>query len=100
MLFDAGTTAHLSVSYDLSFGNFDATYGISSDQVITGAGGYWDNSNWDSIFWDAAYAQEVTIDTPGNGTSMSINISNESDIDESFVINAVKIQFSPGRLIR
>ena len=100
LLFDAGTTAHLSVSYDLSFGNFDATYGISSDQVITGAGGYWDNSSWDSIFWDAAYAQEVTIDTPGNGTSMSINISNESDIDESFVINAVKIQFSPGRLIR
>jgi hypothetical protein len=100
LLFDAGTTAHLNVSYDLSFGNFDASYGVVSSQTITGSGGYWDSSSWDSIFWDAAYAQEITIDTPGNGTSISINISNESDIDESFVINAVKLQYSPGRLMR
>lgn len=100
ILFDAGTTAHLSVGYDLSFGNFDATYGEYEALTVTGAGGYWDTLNWDSVFWDAAYAQEVNIDTPGNGSSISLVISNESEIDETFVINAVITHYSPGRLIR
>lgn len=98
--FDAGTTAHLSISYDLSFGNFDSADGDLSTMTVTGAGGYWDTSNWDSIFWDAAYSQEATIDTPGNGTSISLTISNESDLDESFVINTCEVQYLMGRLVR
>ena len=100
LLFDAGVTAHISVSYDLSFGNMDATYGQSTTFTVNGAGGYWDTTTWDSIFWDAAYSNESTIDTPGNGKSISLVISNESSIDETFEIEFLKIQYTMGRVIR
>lgn len=100
LLFNAGSTANLDVSYDLSFGNFDALYANKQPISVYGNGGYWDTVNWDSIFWDSAFSQELTIDSPGNGTSISYVISNDSSIDESFVIEACKLQFTTGRLVR
>ena len=100
LLFDAGVTAHLDVTYDLSFGDMDASYGANTSFVVTGGGGYWDTANWDSLFWDAAYSKKVTIDTPGNGRSISLVISNDSKVDESFEIEFMKIQYTIGRILR
>lgn len=98
--FSAGATAHLNVTYDLSFGDRDSVYSDMSTKLVGGGGAYWDSATWDSLFWDATYSQEVTIDTPGNGTSISLVISNESAIDESFAINSIQTQYSIGRLSR
>lgn len=98
--FSAGATAHLDVTYDLSFGDRDSVYSETSSELVSGGGSYWDSSRWDRLFWDATYSQEVTIDTPGNGTSISLVISNESAIDESFTINSIQTQYSMGRLSR
>lgn len=98
--FSAGATAHLNVTYDLSFGDRDAVYSDTSSKVVSGGGAYWDNARWDALFWDATYSQEVTIDTPGIGTSISLVISNESAVDEAFTINSIQTQYSIGRLSR
>lgn len=98
--FSAGATAHLNVTYDLSFGDRDSVYSDTSSKVVGGGGAYWDSAEWDSLFWDAMYSQEVTIDTPGNGTSISLVISNESAVDETFTINSIQTQYSMGRLSR
>lgn len=98
--FGAGATAHLKVAYDLSFGNRDSAYGEGASTVIGGGLSYWGFGQWGTAFWDSTYSQEVTIDTPGDGTSISLLISNESDLDESFVINSIQTQYMIGRLNR
>lgn len=98
--FSAGATAHLSVTYDLSFGDRDSVYSDTYSKTVGGGGAYWDSAYWDSLFWDATYSQEVTIDTPGNGTSISLVISNESAVDETFTINSIQTQYSMGRITR
>jgi hypothetical protein len=98
--FSAGATAHLQVSYDLSFGDRDSVYADTSTSLVSGGGAYWDSARWDTQFWDASYSQEVTIDTPGNGTSISLVISNESAVDETFTINSIQTQYFMGRLSR
>jgi hypothetical protein len=98
--FSAGVTAHLNVTYDLSFGDRDSVYSDTSSKLVSGGGAYWDSARWDSLFWDAIYSQEVTIDTPGNGTSISLVISNESAVDETFTINSIQTQYFMGRLSR
>ncbi len=98
--FSAGATAHLNVTYDLSFGDRDSVYIDTSSKLVAGGGAYFDTARWDSLFWDAIYSQEVTIDTPGNGTSISLVISNESAVDETFTINSIQTQYSMGRITR
>ena len=98
--FSAGATAHLNVTYDLSFGDRDSVYSDTASKVVSGGGAYWDSARWDTLFWDASYSQEVTIDTPGNGTSISLVISNESAVDETFTINSIQTQYFMGRLSR
>jgi len=98
--FSAGATAHLNVTYDLSFGDRDSVYSDTSSKLVAGGGAYFDTARWDSLFWDAIYSQEVTIDTPGNGTSISLVISNESAVDETFTINSIQTQYSMGRITR
>ena len=98
--FSAGATAHLNVAYDLSFGDRDSVYSDTSSKLVGGGGSYWDSARWDSLFYDASYSQEVTIDTPGNGTSISLVISNESAVDETFTINSIQTQYFMGRLSR
>ena len=98
--FSAGATAHIDVAYDLSFGDRDSVYSDVASKVASGGGAYFDSSRWDSLFYDATYSQEVTIDTPGNGTSISLVISNESAVDETFTINSIQTQYSMGRLSR
>lgn len=100
LIFKAGTTANISATYDLSFGNFEAIYQEPSLHQILGAGGYWDITTWDSMFWDSAYSQELTIDTPGNGSSISLVVSGSSNENESYVIDICKLQYTIGRLIR
>lgn len=100
LLFDAGSTANIAATYDLSFGTLESVYAAASYHEILGASGYWDTATWDSLFYDSAFSQELTIDTPGNGSSISLIISGSSNKDESFIIEICKLQYTLGRVIR
>jgi hypothetical protein len=65
-----------------------------------GAGGYWDNFNWDSFSWDASYMQEINVDTPGNGDSIAIIVTGDTDEDEPYTIHTAYVYFMDGRLNR
>lgn len=101
--FRAENTVDIDVGYDLSYGNLSPSYGdsVSIGDVITkkvqGVGGYWDSFNWDNFTWDASYAQELNIDTKGNGDSMALIVSGESDEVEPFTIHTVQTHYTHRR---
>jgi hypothetical protein len=102
--FRDGNTANISVGYDLAYGNLDAGAGTATliDSLTAGAqsGGYWDSFIWEAFTWDAAYLQEITVDTPGNGESIAIQITGTSDQDEPFTIHTCILNYLQGRLNR
>ena len=104
--FRATNTAHVNIGYDLSYGNLDPSYGnsVSMSQTIAktvnSAGGLWDNFNWDAFTWDASYMQEINVDTPGNGESIAIIVSGETDVDEPYTIHTCILHYFHGRQSR
>lgn len=104
--FRATNTVNVSIGYDLSYGNLDPAYSnaVSTPQVIAKTtnevGGYWDNFNWDSFSWDASYLQEINVDTPGNGESIALIVSGETDLDEPYTVHTCITQYIDGRLNR
>ncbi|MCP5244879.1 MAG: hypothetical protein H6937_02465 [Burkholderiales bacterium] len=96
----AGNTAQLSVNYDLSHGDLDATYGDFIDKSATGPGGIWDVSSWGQFYWDSSYMQRITIDAKGTGDSIAILVSNDTDEDDPFTIHTLELNYFEGRMNR
>jgi hypothetical protein len=95
-----GTTARISVGYDLSFGGSYPSQGRVASSIETGGGGYWDSFVFGDFFWDGAYVQEVNVPTKGNGESISVLITGETDMDEPYTIHTALIHFIQGRYSR
>ena len=98
--FRAGSTAHIGVGYDLSYGDYDTSFGDSDSRTIYGAGGFWESFTWENFVWDSAYAQQITLNTVGSGENVAIIVTNESDMDEPFTIHTCFLHYTQGRLNR
>ncbi len=96
----SGNTANIRVGYDLSYGSLEASSGENRIASIGSTGGFWDDFTWGSFFWDSVYLQEVNVDTPGNGESISIVVTGDTDEDEPYTIDACILHYLPGRMNR
>lgn len=98
--FRSGSTATMRIGYDLSYGDGDASYGRSAEKTLYGAGGFWDSFIWENFTWDAAYAQQITVNSVGSGENISLVITNDSDQDEAFTVHTCFLHYTQGRLNR
>lgn len=96
----SGSSASISVGYDLSYGDGDASYGVSVEKTLYGSGGFWDSFTWDRFTWDSAYANQVTINTVGTGENISLVLTNDSDQDDAFTVHTCFLHYTQGRLNR
>jgi len=90
----------LQAGYELSFAGTDPSSPILVDKTTGAKGGFWDSFIWDAFTWDASGVQEINLDTPGVGTSLSIVISGQSMQDAPFLIHTAMIYHLPGRIER
>jgi hypothetical protein len=90
----------INVGYDLSYGASDNIAGNISNKTNTGSGGFWGNFIWDKFTWDGAYAEQLTIDTPGTGDSLAVIINTDSDDMLPFTIHTMIFNYSFGRMER
>ena len=95
-----GSALTVSVGYDLSYAGIDASLHPMAIKTLGGKGGTWDTFVWDEFTWDAAGAQEINLDTPGVGTSLSVILSGNSVQDAPFLVHTAMIYHLPGRIER
>lgn len=67
---------------------------------VTGGGGYWDVSNWDSFFYDAQLVSSPAFSIEGTGLNMGLLFYTSSTIDPGHTLQGMLIHFSPKRLER
>ena len=95
-----GSTARVSIGYDLSYGDSIPSPGRVATFEQTAGGGFWDSFIFGDFFWDASYVQTINVSTPGNGESISLLVTGESDEDEPYTIHTAFIHYIKGRYNR
>ncbi len=78
--------AEMKVGYDLGFGKKSISQSLLSTKSVPGKGGFWDSFTWDNFVWDAPVVDEINVHTPGNGDSIAIIVSGDSEITEQFTL--------------
>lgn len=92
--------AAMRVGYDLGFGKRGISQTIQTLKTLNGSGGFWDSFIWDSFVWDSPVVDEINISTPGNGDSIALIISGNSDITEQFTLQTCTTYFKINRAER
>lgn len=99
--FEATGTVDVNIGYDLSFGSREPSFGVIMRTASSvGLGGYWSSFTWNRFTWDAPYAQEFNIDTPGNGVSIALIISTNSRTQPTHRFTTAAVHYLPGRVER
>lgn len=80
--------AEFKVGYDLGFGKRGISQSDLVSKTLSGAGGFWDALSfiWGLFVWDTPYVDEINVHTPGNGDSIAILVSGDSEITEPFTL--------------
>lgn len=78
--------AEMKIGYDLGFGKRGISQTRQQDKSLVGMGGFWDSFVWDSFVWDTPVVDEINVSTPGNGDSIALIVSGNSEITEQFTL--------------
>ena len=63
--------------------------------AATGGGGLWDESIWDTFYWDASLSGFITVDMLGSGRNVSLLIRSEEKTELPHILNAVSLYWMP-----
>jgi hypothetical protein len=97
---DAPPTVTISVASDFSYGDPDLVPGAETEFSISGGGGFYDEANWNQVYWSAPIQGIATVELNGIGTNVSIAIISESTYDEPHTLSAVTYYASKRRNLR
>ena len=95
---EPGTT--LSLIAEFSYG--DATQPAAPEQEfdVQGGGGFWDEDNWDSFYWDAAEEGTAEAYIGGIGKNVSIAVRSTETYSTPHTLHGLTIHFSDRGLAR
>lgn len=99
----ASLYAQIQVQPDFSYGiNEVASSAIQTiDELITfGAGGVWNDTNWDEFFWDAQDVTQPEVSMSGTGINVAMTFYSNTALDFGHVLQGMFIHYSPRRLQR
>jgi hypothetical protein len=96
----SGELVDLNFKQDLSYGATDHSSPSAVEVNITGTGGFYDNEDWDEIFWDAQVVDDARVGLTGTGTNIAFLIYNTSAVNDSFVLQGVIVYYKDRRRTR
>lgn len=86
--------------YDLGFGRLGTPQSNYFSKTLSGQGGYWDAILTGDYVWDGGSLQELKMHTPGNGDSIAIVVSGDTDLNPPYTITACIPYYKLGRFER
>jgi hypothetical protein len=92
--------ASLRFSGELSYGDPSIDPIRQQDIGMQGAGGFWDSSNWDEMYWDSQDVYEPEAGMAGTGTNVTLTLYKNNALDIGHVLQGAIIHFTPRRLQR
>lgn len=91
--------ANFNFGYSLAYGASEVPQPNSQSVTTNFSAVYWDSFVWDAFTWDGVTLSPNTVDVDGDAENISLAITSNSDIFESFTITAMLLHYSPrGRL--
>jgi hypothetical protein len=91
----------INIGYDLGYGSLDVQPAAPQpDQLLTGAGGYWDQFTWDQFTWDSALVNSPSISLDGTSTNISLIFYSNRAQDGSHELQGVTYLYTPRRIER
>jgi len=84
--------ARVNASYDLGYGNPAVQASApQADQVLIGAGGYWDQFTWDEFVWDAQFVANPSIALDGTEKNISLLFYSNRAQDSAHAISGLTL---------
>jgi hypothetical protein len=76
----------MKIGYDLGFGKRGISQSRQINELVNAQGGFWDSFIWDNFVWDTPVIDEINVHTPGNGDSIALIVSGDSEITAPFTL--------------
>lgn len=93
--------AQVNVSYDFGYGNPEAQPSPQvANNVLLGAGGYWDQVTWDLYTWDSPFVSSMTTSIDGTETNISMLYYSNRYQDQPHTISGLTLISTPRILSR
>lgn len=96
-----GGYAKVNVSYDIGYATPNvAPVAIQQDQVLVGAGGYWEQFTWEQFVWDSPVVNTADLSIDGTDTNIGFLFYSKRAQDDSHTVSGVSLLYTPRRLVR
>ena len=95
--------AEVNATYDLGYASGNTEQAApQQDQVLTGAGGYWDSSDftWDEFTWDSPVVSDARISIDGTDVNIGFLFYSNRAQDNPHTVQGVNLLYIPRRLVR
>ena len=95
--------AEVNATYDLGYASGNTEQAApQQDQILTGAGGYWDSSDftWDQFTWDSPVVSDARISIDGTDVNIGFLFYSNRAQDDSHTVQGVNLLYIPRRLVR
>lgn len=93
--------AQVNVSYDFGYGNPDVQPSApAANNVLSGAGGYWDQFTWEQFTWDSPVIANISTAIDGTETNISMLYYSNRAQDMAHTISGTTLISSPRVLSR
>jgi hypothetical protein len=97
---EAERSMSLSMSYELSYGDFYQPATSARTLAFSGGGAYWDVGEWDVMYWDAELFSSRETELSGDGFNISVLFYGNSNVIRPFTIETLEIHYLPRRIKR
>ncbi|MEM7528836.1 MAG: hypothetical protein AAF416_14355 [Pseudomonadota bacterium] len=91
---EAPGSSTIGIASEVDYGNPDAIPGIQNVTSISG-GGFWDESRWDTIYYDLATVAEIDSTIDQLGRNITFAIYHEGNGDRVHVLKVLTIWHAP-----
>ena len=95
----AGPTT-LSMTSEFSYADPDQPPGAEIAFVVSGGGGFWNESQWDQFYWSTAAEGVAEAHIDGIGKNIGIAVLHEATYEEPHVLHGLTLNYSRRRMAR
>jgi hypothetical protein len=92
--------AEVQFGYDLGYRTQALTQANDATYTNDLRSSYWDEMIWDNFVWDGADIAPTEIEVTGTAENMSIRLSSNSDLLNSFTVNNIIVHYTMRRGLR
>ena len=97
---DAAPNTHLQFNADFSYGDPDLPTHGEQNFTISGAGTFWDSSDWNEFYWSSQIEGVAEAHLEGFGTNLSMVVLSSSALSPPHALHGVTLHWSPRGLNR